>query len=68
MVEGTVMDLYYQEVTGIIDEIRSTEREAILKAARMVAEQVKRISWSMYLARADILIWQLWRCFSERVV
>lgn len=41
MKEGAVMDLYYKEVIGIIDEIRSTEREPILKAARMVADQVK---------------------------
>ncbi len=42
MTEGTVMDLYYNEVIGIIDEIRSTERESILKAARIVADQVKK--------------------------
>lgn len=40
MLEGTVMDIYYKEVIGIIDEIRKTERESILKAARMVADQV----------------------------
>jgi uncharacterized phosphosugar-binding protein len=42
MVEGSVMDLYYKEVIGIIDEIRSTEKENILTAARMIAEQVKK--------------------------
>ena len=42
MLEGTVMDIYYKEVIGIIDEIRKTERESILKAARMVADQVKQ--------------------------
>ena len=42
MTEGTVMDLYYKEVIGIIDEIRSTERESILKAARIVADHVKK--------------------------
>lgn len=41
MVEGSVMDLYYKEVLGIIDEIRSTEKDNILKAARMIADQVK---------------------------
>ena len=42
MLEGTVMDVYYQEVIGIIDEIRKTERESILKAAHMIADQVKK--------------------------
>lgn len=42
MTEGSVMDLYYKEVTGIIDEIHRTEKTNILKAARMVAEQVKK--------------------------
>lgn len=41
MEPGKVMDLYYDEVIKIIDEIRSTERENILKAARIVADQVK---------------------------
>ena len=40
MKEGTVMDLYYKEVIGIIDEIRSTEKEHILQAAHMIADQV----------------------------
>lgn len=34
------MDLYYKEVIGIIDEIRSTEKEHILQAAHMIADQV----------------------------
>lgn len=42
MVEGSVMDLYYNEVIGILDEIRSTEKGNILKAARMIADQVKK--------------------------
>lgn len=41
MQEGNVMDLYYKQVVGIIDEIRATERENILQAARMIADQVK---------------------------
>ncbi len=41
MTEGSVMDLYYKEVVGIIDEIRATEKPNILKAARMIADQVK---------------------------
>ena len=40
MIEGSVMDLYYKQVVGIIDEIRATEKEHILKAAHMVADQV----------------------------
>jgi uncharacterized phosphosugar-binding protein len=35
------MDVYYDEIKKIIDEIRSTERENILTAARMIADQVK---------------------------
>ena len=42
MQEGTVMNQYYREIIGLIDEIRSTEQEPILKAARMIAEQVKQ--------------------------
>lgn len=42
MTEGRVMDLYYQEVIGIIGEIHKTEKEHILKAAGMAAEQVKK--------------------------
>lgn len=40
MKEGEVMNLYYKEVIGIIDEIRSTEKEHILQAAHMIADQV----------------------------
>lgn len=42
MEEGRLTDLYFDEIVNIIEEIRSTEREQILKAARMVAEQVKQ--------------------------
>ena len=42
MKEGLLTDLYYDEVFKIIGEIRETERENILKAARMVADQVKQ--------------------------
>lgn len=42
MLEGLMMDLYYNEVRKIIDEIRAGERENILKAARMVADQVAK--------------------------
>lgn len=42
MVEGTVMDLYYKQVIGIIDEINASEKEHILQAARMIADQVKQ--------------------------
>ncbi|MBQ7386667.1 MAG: sugar isomerase domain-containing protein, partial [Clostridia bacterium] len=41
MEQGLIMDLYYDEILKIIGEIRSTERENILKAARIVADQVK---------------------------
>lgn len=36
------MDRYYKEVIGIIDEICETEKQNILTAARMVADQVKK--------------------------
>lgn len=42
MEEGRLTDLYFDEIVKIIEEIRSTERGQILKAARMVAEQVKQ--------------------------
>lgn len=42
MKEGLLTDLYYDEIFKIIGEIRETERENILKAARMVADQVKQ--------------------------
>ena len=38
---GLGMDAYYGEIIKIIEEIRSTERENILRAARIVADQVK---------------------------
>ena len=41
MQEGMIMDLYYDEILKIIGEIRATERENILKAARLIADQVK---------------------------
>ena len=41
MEQGMIMDLYYDEILKIINDIRSTERENILKAARIVADQVK---------------------------
>lgn len=42
MEEGRLTDLYFDEIVKIIEEIRSTERGQILKAARMVAGQVKQ--------------------------
>ncbi len=42
MEQGMVMDLYYDEVIGIINEIRATEKPSILKAARLIADQVKK--------------------------
>ena len=42
MKEGDVMDLYFDEVVNIIKEIKNTEKENILKAARLVKEQVKK--------------------------
>ena len=42
MTEGLLTDLYYDEVIKIIDEIRETEREQILKAAHMIADQVEQ--------------------------
>ena len=42
MKPGQVMDIYYDEVFNIINEIRSTERENILKAARVVADCVEK--------------------------
>ncbi len=42
MTEGSVMDLYQTEVFGIINEIHANEKQNILKAARVVAEQVKK--------------------------
>ena len=42
MQEGLLTDLYYDEIFKIIGEIRATERENILKAARVIADQVKQ--------------------------
>lgn len=42
MEHGSVMDAYYKEVTGIIDNIHTNEKEHILAAARVVADQVKQ--------------------------
>lgn len=42
METGSVMDLYHEKVFGIIDRIHSEEKERIIKAAHMVAEQVKK--------------------------
>lgn len=41
MTEGSVMDLYYKEVLGIIGDIHENEKTHILAAARAVADQVK---------------------------
>lgn len=42
MQEGSVMELYYKEVLGILDDIHTQEKDAILKAAHMIADQVKQ--------------------------
>lgn len=42
MEEGRLIDCYYDEILKIIGEICETERGQILKAARMVADQVKQ--------------------------
>ena len=42
MKEGLLIDLYFDEVIKIIEEIRSTERENILKAATMIADHVEQ--------------------------
>jgi uncharacterized phosphosugar-binding protein len=42
MVEGSVMDLYYKEVLGIIEDIHLNEKERILAAARVIADHVKK--------------------------
>lgn len=39
---GTVMDLYYKEVFGIISDIYENEKARILQVARVVADQVKK--------------------------
>jgi uncharacterized phosphosugar-binding protein len=42
MESGKVMDAYLEEVLGIIRRIHDEEKEPILQAARMVADQVKQ--------------------------
>ena len=42
MKEGTVMDLYLEQVLRIINDIHMDQKPAILRAARMVADQVKQ--------------------------
>lgn len=42
MLEGSVMNLYRDEVFSIIDTIHNEEKENILKAARVMAEQIKK--------------------------
>ena len=37
MLKGTVMDAYYKEVIGIIDDIHNNEKERILECARVIA-------------------------------
>ena len=40
--QGSVMDMYYKEVIGIIDDIHNTEKERILQCARVIADQVEK--------------------------
>lgn len=42
MEQGQVMDMYYKEVIGIIDDIHNNEKERILKVARVIADHVKK--------------------------
>ena len=42
MQQGTVMDAYYKEVIGIIDDIHTHEKERILQAARVIADHVEK--------------------------
>lgn len=42
MKEGSVMDLYLEQVLRIINNIHLDQKQAILPAARMVADQVKQ--------------------------
>lgn len=42
MQQGTVMDLYRNEVFGIIDRIHNEEKERILKVANVLAEHIKK--------------------------
>lgn len=41
MKQGLVMDSYYKEVIGIIDDIHNNEKERILEVAKVIAEHVK---------------------------
>lgn len=40
--QGSVMDAYYKEVVGIIDDIHQHEKERILQCARVIADQVEK--------------------------
>ena len=40
MEEGKVMDLYFKEVSQILQRIHDEEKERILKAAEVIAKQV----------------------------
>ena len=40
--QGSVMDMYYKEVIGIIDDIHQNEKERILQCARVIADQVEK--------------------------
>lgn len=40
--QGSVMDSYYKEVVGIIDDIHQHEKERILQCARVIADQVEK--------------------------
>lgn len=40
--QGSVMDAYYKEVIGIIDDIHQHEKERILQCARVIANQVEQ--------------------------
>lgn len=40
--QGSVMDAYYKEVVGIIDDIHQHEKGRILQCARVIADQVEK--------------------------
>lgn len=40
--QGSVMDAYYKEVIGIIDDIHQNEKERILQCARVIADHVEK--------------------------
>ena len=42
MQDGMVMNVYLDEIINVLNEIKNTEQKNILKAAEMVAEQVKK--------------------------